>query len=103
MKDNPLDRIRAYGSKCIESAENCYSIVILTENGSQLVLPYAHLIGVVSECQKCVLAHSLATVMISGPIDLIEELAQLLSRQRLAVVRHDYKRVTVTADLKHVQ
>jgi len=101
VKDNPLDRVRTNNSRCLESGENCYSIVVQGRDGTRVVLPYSYLQGAVCQDQSCVLSHSLAVVTVAAPPDTIRELTQLLSRQRLAAIRHGAEHVNVSVQLEN--
>jgi hypothetical protein len=100
LKDNPLDRIRTNDSRSVESAEDCYSIIVHGRDGSQVVLPYSYLRGAAFQHENCVLSHGFVVVKIAGPPDAIQEIAQLLSRQRLAVVRHGVEHLNVDVQIE---
>ena len=85
--------------KALEVAESCYSILVVCSGCMQLVLPYSHLKGAALEDGKCLLMHSIALVTIDGPPDIVQELF-LLSKQRLATVRHGLQRLSVATELQ---
>jgi hypothetical protein len=95
LKDNPLDRIRTDSSRSIESADDCFSLVVYGKGGVEVVLPYSYLRGAIAQYQRCILLHSLAVVTISGHQEAIREITQLLSRHRLALIRHGIENLTV--------
>jgi hypothetical protein len=65
-----------------------------------VVLPYSHLRGAAAQRESCILLHSLAIVTILGPPDIIREMAQLVSRQRLAAVRHSPENLAIAVQLE---
>jgi hypothetical protein len=64
-----------------------------------VVLPYSCLHGALLEEDKVVLLHPVATAEIAGPPAVLAEILQLVSQQRLAVVRQGIDSLTITVSI----
>lgn len=97
MINNPLDKTRTNQSQAIERGDQCYSIII---HGSvSAVLPYSYLQGAVLEENKLFLLHQMAIAEIAGPPEALAEILELVSQQRLAVVRQGFDSLVVNLSL----